>query len=140
MEKKTPREVFELELLGGGVERRFREERPETEMMPWGTLDATLFSEEERVAARRGWTDLALQEYGAAASQANVIRLLARARAPLDLTAMLATFPLDELSHTELCARMAEELGGAVPIASSDHAAGDTSCRQARRQSAGPGA
>jgi hypothetical protein len=112
----SARELFELELLGGAVERQYRKRRPHGGAMPWGTLDLSAFSTEEIIAARRGWTDLALQEYGAAASQANVLRLLVRARVPLDLSALLASFPLDELSHTELCARMAEELGGATPL------------------------
>jgi hypothetical protein len=109
-------ELFELELHGGGVERRFRRARPHGDEMPWGTLDLSGLSPEQVLAARCGWTDLAVQEYAAAASQANVLRMLVRARAPLDLSALLAMFPLDELAHTDLCARMAAELGGAVPI------------------------
>ena len=38
------------------------------------------------------------------------------ARAPLDLIALAARFPLDELVHVELCARMAMELGGGTEI------------------------
>src|SRR3954471_16149003 len=109
-------ELFELDLHGGAVEGRFRAQRPFADAMPWGSLDTAHLSEAERMAARRGWSDLALQEYGAAASQANALRLLVRARVPLDVSAMLANFPLDELAHTEICARMADELGGPVPI------------------------
>jgi hypothetical protein len=112
----TPHEVFELELHGGAVERQFRARRPHTEQMPWGTLDVSALSADQLLTARRGWIDLALQEYGAAASQANVLRLLVRARVPLDLSAMITSFPLDELAHTEICVRMAEELGGATPL------------------------
>src|SRR5690349_5626531 len=103
--------MFELEIHGGAVERQFRSRRPHTEQLPWGTLDVSAFSTDEFIAARSGWTDLALQEYGAAASQANVLRLLVRARVPIDLSAMITSFPLDELVHTELGVRMAEELG-----------------------------
>jgi hypothetical protein len=110
-------DLFELELLGGAVERQYRARRPHAERMPWGSLDLAAYTEEELAAGRRGWTDLAIQEYAAAASQANVLRMIVRARAPLDLSAMLASFPLDELAHTELCARMAAELGGAAAIA-----------------------
>jgi len=109
-------EIFELEILGGATERHYRARHPHVEKMPWGSLDLARFGEDELLAARRGWTDLALQEYGAAASQANVVRLLVRARVPMDLSALVANFPLDELVHTEVCARMAEELGGVVPI------------------------
>ncbi len=109
-------ELFELDILGGAVERQFRARRPHAEKMPWKTLDTSGFSQSEIVAARRGWMDLAVQEYGAAASQANVLRLLVRARVPIDVSAMITSFPLDELVHTELCGRMAEELGGATPV------------------------
>jgi hypothetical protein len=37
-------------------------------------------------------------------------------RAPLDLIAMASRFPLDEVVHVELCARMAMELGGGTEI------------------------
>lgn len=109
-------ETFELEILGGAVERQFRSRCPHIERMPWGTLDVSAFSADELIASRRGWSDLALQEYSAAASLANMLRLLVRARAPIDLSAMLTIFPLDELAHTELCVRMAEELGGAALV------------------------
>ena len=35
-------ELFELELLGGTTEQRFRRMRPEVEAMPWGTRDMSL--------------------------------------------------------------------------------------------------
>lgn len=113
---RRARETFELELLGGAVERRFRKRRPETDEMPWSTLDLAPYSQAEITAARVGWTDLALQEYGAAASQANALRLIVAACAPLDLSAMLAGFSFDELVHTEICARMADDLGGAANL------------------------
>ncbi len=46
-------ELFELELLGGATERRYRKMRPEVEGMPWGTLDLSLSSPTELVHARR---------------------------------------------------------------------------------------
>jgi hypothetical protein len=110
------RGLFEREMRGGATESRLRRARPRSEELPWGSLDLSAFSADELLAARRGWTDLALQEYAAAASQANALRLVVRSRAPLDLSAMLAGFPLDELAHTEICARMAQELGGTTPV------------------------
>jgi hypothetical protein len=44
------------------------------------------------------------------------LRALLEARAPLDLVALASRFPLDELVHVELCARMAMELGGGTEI------------------------
>ena len=45
-------ELFELELLGGAMERRYRKARPEVEAMPWGTLDLRGESESTLLEAR----------------------------------------------------------------------------------------
>lgn len=109
-------ELFELELLGGGMERRYRRARPEVESMPWGTIDIRPFSEAVLVAARRSWTSAAFQEHRTAAACAATLRALICARAPLDLIAGFSRFPLDEVVHVELCARMAMELGGGTEL------------------------
>jgi hypothetical protein len=109
-------ELFELELLGGNTERRYRKLRPEVELMPWGTLDLGGASAEDVLAARLAWTSAAYQEHRTAVACALTLRLLIEARAPLDLVAIAARFPLDELVHVELCARMAMELGGGTEI------------------------
>jgi hypothetical protein len=44
------------------------------------------------------------------------LRALIEARAPLDLIALASRFPLDEMVHVELCARMAMEIGGGTEI------------------------
>ncbi|MCA9568850.1 MAG: ferritin-like domain-containing protein [Myxococcales bacterium] len=44
------------------------------------------------------------------------LRSLIECRAPLDLIALASRFPLDEMVHVELCARVAGELGGAVSL------------------------
>jgi hypothetical protein len=56
-------ELFELELLGGATEQRFRRMRPEVEEMPWGTLDLSTATEEACIAARVAWTGAAYQEH-----------------------------------------------------------------------------
>jgi hypothetical protein len=109
-------ELFELELLGGNTERRYRKLRPEVEQMPWGTLDLSGASEQELVTARLAWTSAAYQEHRTAVACALTLRLLLEARAPVDLIAIATRFPLDELVHVELCARMAMELGGGTEI------------------------
>jgi hypothetical protein len=108
--------MFELELLGGRFERRYRRVRPEVERMPWGTLDLSGFDEEHLVIARRAWTSAAFQEHRTAAACASTLRALVEVRAPLDLVAMAARFPLDEIVHVELCARLATELGGGTEL------------------------
>lgn len=109
-------ELFELELLGGAMERRFRRARPEVEAMPWGTLDTSAFSDAVLVAARRSWTGAAFQEHRTAVACCATLRALIEARAPLDLIAGFSRFPLDEIVHVELCARMAMELGGGTEL------------------------
>ncbi len=110
-------ELFELELLGGTLERRYRKARPEIEAMPWGTLDASAYPADLVAAARKAWTRAAFQEHRTADAMALSLKALIEARAPLDLVALATRFPLDEICHVELCSRMAMELGGAYPIA-----------------------
>ena len=109
-------EVFELELLGGGWERRYRKLRPEVEEMPWSMLDTRGLPEDLVIAARRSWTGAAFQEHRTGAACAETLRCLIEARAPLDLIAVASRFPLDEMVHVELCARMAMALGGGTEI------------------------
>jgi|SRR6478609_9619883 len=111
-----PGTLFELELLGGPSERRYRKMRPEVEAMPWGTLDLTDIPPQRLVGARKAWTSAAYQEHRTGTACAATLKALMEAQAPLDLIAMASRFPLDELVHVELCARMAMELGGGTEI------------------------
>jgi hypothetical protein len=112
----TASELFELELFGAGIERRYRTMRPEVEAMPWGTLDLAGIPEPVLVRARKRWTGAAFQEHRTGIACCAALRALYECRAPLDLIALAARFPLDELVHVELCARMAMELGGGTEI------------------------
>jgi hypothetical protein len=112
----TPPELFELSLHGGAPERRYRRLRPEVERFPWSRFRTPRSSPAALEAARRAWTQAALQEYASADAHASMLRALVRARAPLDLSAVASRFPLDELAHAELCARLATLLGGGAPI------------------------
>lgn len=109
-------ELFELDLLGGATERRYRRARPEVEALPWGTLDPRLHTADDLRDARGHWTIAAFQEQRTGAACAETLRALLGCRAPLDLVAVASRFPLDEIVHVELCARVAEELGGGTPI------------------------
>ena len=109
-------ELFELELFGEGIERRYRAMRPEVEAMPWGTLDASTIEPKALIAARKAWTGAAFQEHRTGLAVSAALRGLFECRAPVDLIAMASRFPLDELVHVELCARMAMELGGGTEI------------------------
>ncbi len=108
--------LFELEMLGGAVEKRYRRMRPEVEEMPWGTLDLADVPAHERVRARLAWTQAAYQEHRTGVGVTEALGLLMQAQGPLDLIALGARFPLDETVHVELCARMAMEAGGGTEI------------------------
>jgi hypothetical protein len=110
-------ELFELELVGGALERRYRAMRPEVEEMPWGTLRPQDHAPNWVAAAREAWTGAAFQEHRTGAACAATLQSLIEARAPLDLVAVATRFPLDEIVHVELCARIAMEYGGAVDLA-----------------------
>ena len=56
-------ELFELELFGEGIERRYRRMRPEVEAMPWGTFDTKPIREAALVIARKQWTLAPFQEH-----------------------------------------------------------------------------
>jgi len=112
----APGELFELELFGEGIERRYRKMRPEVAAMPWGTMSLEGISQAALVRARARWTSAAFQEHRTGIACAATLRLLYECRAPVDLIALASRFPLDEVVHVELCARMAMELGGGTEI------------------------
>lgn len=117
IETANPREtLFELETIGGAFERRFRRMRPEHDEMPWGTLDLRGIEGKEVILARKAWTGAAFQEYRTAIACSATLRALLECKAPVDLIALATRFPLDEMVHVELCARMATELGGGTEI------------------------
>ena len=90
--------------------------------MPWETLQARDYPEEFLVAACVSWTSAAFQEHRTAAACASTLRALVEARAPLDLLAAFSRFPLDEIVHIELCARVAMLLGGGTDLRYADSA------------------
>ena len=84
--------------------------------MPWGTLDRRGVP---RGRADRGAPRLDRRRVPGAPHRRRLratLRALIEARAPLDLIALASRFPLDEMVHVELCARMAMELGGGTEI------------------------
>ncbi len=108
--------LFELSMWGGAVERRYRKLRPEVEELPWGSLDLSRASPRALLSARATWTEATFQEHRTGAACAATLQALIAARAPIDLVAMASRFALDEMVHVEMCARLAQLLGGAAPI------------------------
>ena len=113
--------LFELSLLGGAIERRYRRLRPDVDALPWKTLDVRALPPKLVERARRFWTMSAFTEHRAAAAAATVAALIA-ARAPLDLIAVASQFVIEELAHVEISARIAGALGGGVPLIHDPHA------------------
>jgi hypothetical protein len=107
---------FELSILGGAVERRWRRARPEIVDMPWSSLDPAGLDPKLVARGRMFWTTAAFQEHRTAAACAAPLEQLVAARAPVDLIALAARFVTDELAHVELCARVAVQLGGGAPL------------------------
>jgi hypothetical protein len=108
------KEPFELEWMGGATEHHFRKARPAANELPWGTLASTDYDPAAVVRARESWTEVAINEYRAAASFTEVLRAMIDVKAPLDLIGMTSDFLADECSHVEMASRLAMELGGAV--------------------------
>lgn len=109
-------EFFELEFLGGVAEHHYRRARPGLEDLPWGTLATAHYPPALLEAARRSWTEIAINEYRAVVAFTHVIGALASVRAPIDLLGMASEFVLDEVTHVELASRMCMDLGGAAPV------------------------
>jgi hypothetical protein len=107
-------EPFELQWMGSAAEHHFRKVRPAIEELPWGSLDPTQFDPGAVMRARIAWTEVAVNEYRAAAAFTEVLRALIDAKAPLDLIGMTSDFLADECSHVEMASRLAMELGGGV--------------------------
>ena len=110
-------ELFELEWMGGVAEHHYRKARPGVDDFAWHTLDGAHYAPELCAAAREVWTNLALSEYAAITSFAEVVSALSRVRAPLDLIGMTSDFLADEVRHVELASRVVMQLGGALPRA-----------------------
>jgi hypothetical protein len=107
-------ERFELPWLGGAAEHHFRKARPEVEDLPWATIDTSEFAPRAVERARLAWTEVAINEYRAAAWFTEVVHALLDAKAPLDLIGMASDFLADECSHVEMASRLAMALGGGV--------------------------
>ncbi len=105
---------FQLEWMGGAAATHFRRIRPAVDDLPWGTMVTSKYPLVAVSYARAAWTEVAINEYRAAASFSEVLRALLDVRAPLDLIGMASDFLADECSHVELASRVAMELGGCV--------------------------
>jgi hypothetical protein len=105
--------TFELALIGGPWGRRLAPRRAWIDDLPW---NAPLPAPDDAIAARVVWTRTAFSEYASAAAFAEIAAALLAAGAPIDLIAAAGDFVVDEITHTEIAARLAAQLGGAAPL------------------------
>lgn len=112
-----PAEPFELFFSEGfGASWHARDGKDLGRAYDWQSLDPRGFEPRLVEAVRSAWTHQALAEYGTAVSMAQLLEALCRARVPVDLLAMASTFCTEELSHAELYARLAMQMGGGTPV------------------------
>lgn len=107
--------LFELDRASGPWARRFAKRRGPLDDLPWETARGGRPAEELE-EARWVWTQSAFSEYASAASFAEIARALLAAGAPIDLVAAAGEFVADEMVHAELSTRVADALGGLVPL------------------------
>jgi hypothetical protein len=89
---------------------------------PWDRLDPSIVPEDDLVHARETWAARASAEYRAMAVLTELCARAAENGLPLEVTATMARLVQDEARHVELCAELAERLGGsgAVSVPSRD--------------------
>jgi hypothetical protein len=103
--------AFELAMIGGPWGRRLAPRRSWIDELPWGEP-----LPQDAPGARLVWTRTAFSEYASAAAFAEIAAALLAAGAPIDLVAAAGDFVVDEIVHTEVAARLAAALGGAVAL------------------------
>jgi hypothetical protein len=113
--------LFEIDVAGGRASRTYAALlRPIVgdveEAFPWAALDAAEYDPGLIERARLGWTENAFNEFCTATAMGQLVELMGQANVPIDLWAIAASFPLEELLHVELCSRVAMRLGGGAPI------------------------
>lgn len=92
------------------LHRRFLEaDRPK---IPWDRLDPSALSDEDRELVRRAWSARVDAEYRSMVVFGELIARLPEAGISLEVSCAASRLLQDEARHTELCARVAEALGG----------------------------
>jgi hypothetical protein len=110
-------ELFEVDFTTGpAFALHEREVGRLAQAYDWHSLDPSRYPPLLVERARLGWTENAFNEYCTAAAMGQLIAAMGQARVPLDLMSLASRFPVEELVHVELCARLAMRLGGGAPI------------------------
>ncbi len=80
----------------------------------WNALDPSLFSDEQRHAARMYWSRRAWGEYGAISESPALQIRYCQEKLPPDIRLYFTIRSQEEARHAEVCYRMAERLGGYI--------------------------
>ncbi|HXY42271.1 MAG TPA: hypothetical protein VEQ10_21525 [Vicinamibacteria bacterium] len=108
---------FELSLCGGALAESHRRRVGDLERaLPWSSLAGSHLEPDVRAAASRRWTEMAFNEHRSSILMAQLVQALGEAQVPLDLHSIACSFPLQELSHAEICGRVVSHLGGAADL------------------------
>ena len=108
------RETFQVHLVAGDA-KILAARGHEARDYPWETLEPTRYPVELVRRARASWTENAFNEHSTLVAMGAMLQALGEAQAPVDLLRMASRFPEEEVLHIELCARVAERLGGLTP-------------------------
>lgn len=95
------------EILG-----RFHRTLMDRRSVDWDALSEKDYDDETREQARRDWAARATAEYYSTSQFAQLVHRLCKIGAPLELIGASTRLVTDECRHAELCARMADALGG----------------------------
>lgn len=98
------------EKLFRGLHRRFLDRG--YPRVPWDALDLGGWSGDEIALARAAWAARTTAEYRSMMVFGEIIARLPELRLPLEVSSSASRLLSDEARHTELCAEMAERLGG----------------------------
>jgi hypothetical protein len=102
--------TLELFDLDRDPRRRFLDaDRP---TIPWAQLDASVLDDEERELVRRAWAARVDAEYRSMVVFGELIARMPEAGVSLEASCAASRLLQDEARHTELCARVADALGG----------------------------
>jgi hypothetical protein len=105
---KVPRGTTER--LFGTLHRQFMERGYQNP--PWEKLRPDDFTPEQVESARYAWASRAASEYRSLIVFGELIARFGELNLPLEVTSSASRLLTDEARHTELCARIADALGG----------------------------
>lgn len=92
--------------------RRFHNKLMHRRPIGWESLNPADYDEQTVEQARREWASRAVAEYYSTSQFSQLTHRLCRLGAPVELIGASTRLAVDECRHAELCARVADRLGG----------------------------